>query len=472
MGRHFDVIVIGAGPAGLGAGATLAEMGLDVLLLDEQDPLGGQIFCNIEAAPLERRHLFGEDYHWGIHLVRRFRKSGAAYENNACVWQVDPDGTLCYSQSGRSRQIRATYVIVATGAMERPMPFPGWNLPGVMGAGAVNKLGKQAGLWPSGPVVLAGSGPLLLLETTLLIEKGVHIAAILETTPVFPPGSAFAHGPRALLRPDFLGKGISLLRKIKASGIPHHRGVTHLRALGDQRLDGVEVLSRNTPLHLETDLLLVHFGVIPNTHIFRQIGCRMVWQKELRHWYPACDAWGRTNFERIFAAGDGAKVAGGLAAQYQGELAALEIAQCLGMIPSYERDALASPLQKALKQDGYPRPFVDALHAPRPEHFPFADQTLLCRCENITVGQVRKAVREGGREMNELKIMTRCGMGVCQGRMCGPAMAEVAAAELALSCDQVGLLNVRPPLRPLPLAEIASLEFETPGQDSAWGMDE
>lgn len=461
MGTHFDAIVIGAGPAGLSAAACLAEMGLEVLTLDEQNQPGGQLFCNIETALPKNRYLFGDDYDRGVKLAARFRKSGAGYENSASVWQVDPDGKICYSQSGKSRQIRANYVIAATGAMERPMPFPGWNLPGVMGAGAVNKLAKQASLRPSGKVVLAGSGPLLLLEATLLIKKGIHISAILETTPAFPTVSAFSHVPKALRRTDFLWKGVSMLREIKAAKIDFHRGVTHIRALGQDTLCAVEAQCGNKRLDVKTDLLLVHFGVIPNTHIFRQMGCRMSWKKDQRYWYPACDEWGRTNFEQIFAAGDGALVSGGLAAQYKGELAALEVARCLGIIPDYERDALALSLKAAVKHDGYPRPFVDAVYAP-PEHLFFEDNTVLCRCENVTVGDVRKAVREGGRELNEIKIMTRTGMGPCQGRMCGPALAEVVAAQLAISCDKTGLLNIRPPLKPIPLGEIANIALEPP----------
>ncbi len=472
MAHHIDAIVIGAGPAGLNASACLAEMGLNVLTLDEQNHLGGQFFCNIESAPPESRKVFGEDYEKGIQVVRRFRKSGAGYENSASVWQVDPDGKVCYSQSGKSRQIRANYVICATGAMERPMPFPGWNLPGVMGIGAVNKLAKEAGLIPSGHVVLAGSGPLLLLEAALLIKQGIQIEAVLETTPLLPPASSFSHVPKALYRADFLWKGVCLIQEIKAAQIPHYRGVNNIRAIGGQILTAVEAKCIKKTVHFKADMLLVHFGVIPNTHIFRQMGCRMSWKHNQRYWHPACDEWGRTNFERIFAAGDGAMVSGGPAAQYKGELAALEIARCLGIIPQYERDALAYPIQKALKQDGYPRPLVDAVFAPQPEKFCFEGATILCRCENVTVDEIRKAVREGSCELNELKIMTRSGMGPCQGRMCGPAMAEIAAKELSLSCEKTGLLNIRPPLRSIPLREIAEIELEKLQETTHWSLDE
>lgn len=472
MSRHHDVIVIGAGPAGLSAGACLAEMGLDVLTLDEQSRIGGQIYRNIEAAPQDRLESLGEDYARGLAVAGRFRKSGAAYENSASVWQVDADGKVCYSRFGASRQVRSNYIIAATGAMERPMPIPGWTLPGVMGAGAANNLAKDAGLNPSGRVVLAGSGPLLLLEASLLVRKGVRIAAVLETTPVLPPLSAIPRAPEALLRADFLWKGVSMLREIKGAGVPHYKGVAHIRAVGRQSVESVEAVCGGKTLKVDTDMLLLHFGVIPNTHIFRQIGCRMVWKPDQRYWHPEVDAWGHTNCERIFAAGDGAKVSGALAAQYKGELAALEVARCLGIIPEYEREALAVPIKKALKHDGWPRPLVDAVYAPRPGHFSFEDSTVLCRCENVTVGDVRKAAGEGARELNEVKIVTRSGMGPCQGRMCGPALAEVIAAELALSPEKTGLLNIRPPLKPVPLEEIAAMALDEGRQSPVnWLLD-
>ncbi len=469
---HHDVIVIGAGPAGLAASACLAEMGLNVLTLDEQSRIGGQIYRNMEASPRHRRDLLGEDYTEGLDIARRFRRSGAAYENGATVWQVEPDGTLCYSRQGKSAQIKANYIIVATGAMERPMPIPGWNLSGVMGAGAANNLFKEAGLNPSGRVVLAGSGPLLLLEASLLAKKGVRVAALLESTPVIPPAPAISAAPKALRRTDFLWKGVAMLRDIKKAGIPHHKGVTHIRAIGRDRLEAVEAKHAGKLLRLDADLLLLHFGVIPNTHIFSQIGCKMVWKADQRYWHPQCDEWGHTNCERIFAAGDGAVVAGAWAAQYKGELAALEVAQCLGIIPAYERDALAEPLKKALKHDHWPRPLVDAIYAPRPEQITFDDNTVICRCENVTVGDLRKVVHEGVRELNELKVVTRSGMGPCQGRMCGPALAEVIAAELDRSPDQAGRLNIRPPLKPVPLLEIAEMTMHVgPAAGANWLLD-
>ncbi len=467
MSNHYDAIVIGAGPAGLTSSSILSEMGLKVLNIDEQNRIGGQIYRNIENASKENLDKMGPEYRRGLELAKRFNKSGAEYLSNAAVWNIEPEGRVCFSHQGSSERITANYVVIATGAMERPMPFPGWTLPGVMGAGAVNGLAKEANLTPSGTVVLAGSGPLLLLEAALLIEKKINIAAILETTPKIPSPTVLSHLAKGLLGTEFLMKGMKMLLDIKKSKVPHYKGVTNLSAYGDEAITGITAECGGKKLDFTAEMLLVHFGVIPDTHIYRLAGCKMEWNEGQRYWYPATDKWGRTNFEKIFGAGDGTGVSGALSAEYKGELAALEVACCHGVIPSYERDRLAETPLSLLKKDGYPRPLIDAVFAPDPKRFSFDDSTTICRCESITVGGVRKVVEEGVTDVNEVKTITRCGMGPCQGRMCGPALGEIVAAELDRSIPATGLLSVRPPLKQIPLGEIAAMNIVVGGVDPA-----
>ncbi len=236
-----------------------------------------------------------------------------------------------------------------------------------------------------------------------------------------------------------------MLQKIHRSKVPYHKGIQSIDAFGATRLERVEAACRSKKYAFDADMLFLHFGVIPSTHIFRQVGCHMRWNNCQRYWYPECDEWGRTNHEGIFAAGDGTSVSGALTAQYKGELAALEVAKCFGLIPEYERDALARPLRKAMQWESHPRPFVDTLYAPTQSFLTFADSTVLCRCENVTVGKVRETVRQGAHDLNEVKILTRCGMGPCQGRMCGPGLAEVVAHTLQTTPDSVGHLSIPPP---------------------------
>src|SRR5215208_5907898 len=190
--ERYDIVVVGAGPAGLAAATTSSELGASTLVLDENAGPGGQIYRAVTSTPVSAREILGEDYWRGAKLATAFRASSSSYARGATVWSVGP--TL--DESGRSealeigvslggstRLIQAREVILATGALERPFPIPGWTLPGVMTAGAAQIALKSSGLVPDGRVVIAGTGPLLYLLAAQLIEAGATIAAVLDTTP-------------------------------------------------------------------------------------------------------------------------------------------------------------------------------------------------------------------------------------------------------------------------------------------------
>ncbi|MBT3487176.1 MAG: FAD-dependent oxidoreductase [Desulfobacula sp.] len=459
MKTHFDAIVIGAGPAGLSCASALTGFGLEVLLLDEQTRPGGQIYKNIENVFGKRLQILGEDYAAGQKLVSRFRRQKLDYVPSAAVWQVEEDGHVYYSCEGSSFEVFGKFIVAATGAMERPVPFPGWTLPGVMGAGGASNLIKDAGLMPKGKVVLAGSGPLLFLEAVHLIDMGADIRAILETTSVLPHLSSLFHLPAAVRRTDFLKKGMSMLQRIKKAGIKHYKGITRLAARGEENLESVHAQKGEKQLDFEADLLLTHFGVIPNTAIFRQIGCRHAWNEVQRYWYPECDKWGRTSHNAIFAAGDGKFVHGAVAAALKGEMAALAITADMGMIHESECSIWAGQIEKQLARDLYPRPFIDALYAPAPDLYEAAPETIVCRCESITMGQINRVIKEGCIDPNEIKALLRPGMGACQGRMCGSALSEIISLRSGIDIKAVGTLNIRPPLKNISLQEIADIEL-------------
>src|SRR5580658_1743127 len=181
MTEKVDFAVIGAGPAGMAAATLTAELGLDTVLIDEQDAPGGQIYRGVERA--DEKSPLGTDYLAGKKLAAALRASGAAYVPACTVWHIDPDGTLSLLSAGASRTVRARRILVATGAIERPVPISGWTLPGVMTAGAAQIMLKTAGLVPSGRAVLAGQGPLIWLVAAQLIRAGAPPALILVTTP-------------------------------------------------------------------------------------------------------------------------------------------------------------------------------------------------------------------------------------------------------------------------------------------------
>lgn len=457
-----DVIIIGAGPAGLAAASTAAEHGLETLVLDEQPSLGGQIYRNIERASKDRVNILGKDYSQGRLLIQRFRKSHAGYQGNTLVWRIDPDGRICFSHDGQARQIEGKKIILATGAMERPVPFPGWNLPGVMGVGALDANLKSSGTIPDGPVVMAGSGPLILSSAVHLIRQGVEIAGILDTTPADNILAGLAHMVPALKRPGYLFKGLAMIGALKRARVRIIRGVTSYKALGDDQLDRVAYLGAKGKGELAARILLVHEGIIPRTDFTRQLGLDHAWNPVQKYWHPVINLSGKTQMDKIYVAGDGAFVHGSISAALKGELAALDIAWELKAVPDRQKGAALKRIRKQLAAELSPRPFVDAIFKPRSGLYDLDDNTLVCRCEGISAGDIREALDQGCRDPNEIKALTRCGMGPCQGRMCGPALCELIAHHLGTDVSQLPVLNIRPPVRNISLAELADIDLLEP----------
>ena len=456
MTDRIDFVVIGAGPAGMAAAVLATELGLDTLLVDEQDAPGGQIYRGIERA--EPGSTLGAEYFAGAPLAAALRRSDAAYLPGTAVWHIDPDGTVSLISAGLSRTIRARRVLIATGAIERPVPIPGWTLPGVMTAGAAQIALKTAGLVPSGRAVLAGQGPLLWLVAGQLARVGAPPSLILETTP-HANHHAAAHLLPGALWPGrrALAKGLGLIREVKRAGIPIVRRVTGLaalgRATGDQRVERVAWNGGEAP----ADLLLLHEGVIPNTQISLGLQLDHRWDAAQLCWRPVVDEWGATALQTISIAGDGGGIAGAEAAALSGRLAALDAAAFLDKIDPAARDRRARPLRRALKRELALRPFLDALYRPARSVLLPADGVIACRCEEVTVGQVRRTARLGAQGPNQAKAFTRCGMGPCQGRICGPIVSQVMADALDKPVAEIGAYRPRAPYKPITLGTIAGL---------------
>ncbi len=452
-----DLAVIGAGPAGLAAATRAAEAGLSVELFDEQPAPGGQIYRAIESVPAPRRELLGPDYAAGAALASAFRASGAGYHPGALVWNVDATLAVDFSRDGRSRQCRARAVVVATGAIERPTPLPGWTLPGVTGAGALQILLKAQGLVPSEPVVLAGSGPLLLLLADQLTRAGAPPKAVVETVPRGRLLAAAKHLPAALRAPGYLAKGLKMLRALKAAGVPLHRGATDLAIEGGERAEALSFTAGGRRHRLEAGLIALHQGVVPNQQVTRLLRCAHRWSGSQRCFLPVLDDWCESSVEGVFVAGDGAGIGGAASAALRGRLAALGALRRLrGDVAEDE----AAGLRRDLARDGAVRPLLEALYAPSEQVLAPADDTLVCRCEEVTAGQLRQSVALGCPGPNQAKSFLRCGMGPCQGRFCGLAVTEIIAAARGEPQQEIDYYRIRPPLKPLPLAELAAFEAD------------
>ena len=458
MDRNMDLIVIGAGPAGLSAACAARACGLDVTLIDEQAAPGGQLFRNIET-PMAQAILDPKDRETGLALVKRFRESGATYYPNAVVWGLEPHKVSC-TMNGKAEELTASFIVVAPGGMERPVPFPGWTLPGVMGAGGADILLRSGGSLTAdkdAPVVLAGNGPLLLLLAGHLLDAGVRIAAWLDTGSLSQRLLSGAAMPAALLDPPYLGKGLRMALRVLRGGVPVIRNARDIRALGADSLEKVSYAAKGETRELPAAVLLRHEGIIPRVQICNALGARLLWDRVQRCWYPDVDANGRTSLDGLYVAGDGAYVHGGDASRLKGWLAGIDAARRLGVISPAEAGRRAAGARRKLAVLRAARGFLRYVFAPDPKIFDVPDETLVCRCECVSAGAIRKAVAEGFHEVNEVKRVTRCGMGQCQGRMCGPALAEITARAQGARPDAVGCLHMRSPFRPVKLETYCNL---------------
>jgi NADPH-dependent 2,4-dienoyl-CoA reductase/sulfur reductase-like enzyme len=446
--RKFDLAIIGAGPAGMAAAITARECGLSVLVVDENAAPGGQVFRAAELAGADP--ALARDMAPGLELIARFRALDITYRAGSTLWMLEPDtGTLSLAHQGETTEVTAERIMLATGAQERPVPIPGWTLPGVMSAGAAQIALKTAGMVPSGKVVLAGQGPLMWLLANQLIRAGVMPVLVeTRTRPILrtalEQGGIFSGFPQ-------LAKGIGLILRARQAGMRVLTGAKHLRAEGSARVQGLRFEGGFEPC----DTLLLHEGVMPSTHISMAIGLEHVWDAQQICWRPKLDVFGASSHARIAVAGDGAAIAGWEAAVATAQLAVLDAALRLGRLSRADRDSRAEVSAEALLQARALRPFLDALYAPSQEILaPAEESTIICRCEEVTAGSLRWAAAIGATGPNQAKAYLRCGMGPCQGRLCGPTVAAVIAETRNVPVEEVGHFRPRAPYKPITVAEL------------------
>jgi hypothetical protein len=316
-----------------------------------------------------------------------------------------------------------------------------------MTAGGAQTILKAQGLMPSGRTVMAGSGPLLWLLAAQILRAGGRIEAILETGTMLNWLRAAFFLPDFLLSPYFR-KGLALVREVKAKVdvIPARA----LAAVGAGKLQ--EVVADDH--RIAADLLLLHQGVVPNVNLAIAAGVAHRWNSRQLCFVPVLDADFQSSVAGIAVAGDGAGIAGGTAAAERGRIAAIAAVRALrpdATIP----DAQAA--RQRLQREEMGRAFLDEFFRPTGDlRLPEGD-TIACRCEEVTAQQIRESARMGCEGPNQMKAFLRCGMGPCQGRLCGLTVTELIAEERGTTPDEVGYYRLRPPVKPISLGELASL---------------
>ncbi|MFF8844999.1 FAD-dependent oxidoreductase [Streptomyces sp. NPDC015127] len=472
----YDLAVIGAGPAGLSGAVTAAESGLSVALLDASGHVGGQFYRHPAAAlGAVRPEALHHDWSVFADLRRRLESSGVSRLAGHHVWSVTgEDGcwavhavTGADGDEKRPVRVRARTLLLATGAYERQLPFPGWTLPGVVGAGGAQAMLKSGLVLPGKQVVVAGSGPLLLAVAVSLAAAGARVPAVVEASGYL----RYARHPRALAaNPHKLVEAVvhggamlrHRVRPLLRSAVTHVHGTERVEAVTVARLDRDWRPVPGSERRIQCDALAVGHGLAPQIELATALGCATRRTADATE-ALVLDGLQRTTVPGVWSAGETGGVGGSRLAIAEGELAALAIAARLTGRSGLTRGRRAERLRR--RRDRM-RAFGDTLaacHAPGrgwPQWLP--DDTDVCRCEEITAGRVREAVTDlGAGDARTVKLLTRAGMGWCQGRMCGAAVACLAA----------GGGEVPPPAGrrlfavPVPLGTLAGLEPATAPSD-------
>ncbi|WP_299913154.1 NAD(P)/FAD-dependent oxidoreductase [uncultured Paracoccus sp.] len=453
---EYDLVVVGAGPAGIAAAAEGARAGVSTLLLDENAGPGGQVWRGLTSTPLTDREMLGRDFWDGLAELQKLRDSGAEVIQRATVWSIDPALQVGVSHGGASQIVQARRVIIATGAMERPFPIPGWTLPGVMTAGAAQTVLKSSGLVPSTLTVIAGQGPLLWLLAGQILRMGGRIDLMLDTT---PKGQFAAAIPKAwgFLTTPYFRKGLKMLREVR-SKVRVIKHVSRIEAEGDGRLERViwETAGGRRG-DMAAALLLLHQGVVPNVNLAMAAGAEHDWDRVQLCWRPRLDDAGHSTLPGLYIAGDGAGIGGVGVALARGRVAAHAALAALGQ---NTREADLSAARAELTRANRGRAFLDLLYRPADNFRIPEGDTVVCRCEEIRARDVLAAVDIGATGPNQLKAYLRAGMGPCQGRMCGLTVTELMAKARGTTPEAIGHYRLRAPVKPLTLSELADLPME------------
>ncbi|WP_251134296.1 MULTISPECIES: NAD(P)/FAD-dependent oxidoreductase [Roseobacteraceae] len=455
----YDCAIVGGGPAGMNAAILLAEAGVRVVIMDRAARAGGQVYRSAADSVLPRPEALGLDYTEGVALITAFESCAATHIAAADVWHIGEDGTILYSLNGTTRQLQAREILLCPGAIERPMPIPGWTLPGVMTAGAAQVMLKSDAVVAE-KAIFAGSGPLLYLIVAQYLRLGVKVAGVIDTTPKANYLAALPGGAAALRSWPMLRKGLNLMREISNSGVPVFKAATNLSVLGQIAATGL-AFECNGAQEIQAETVFLHHGVIPHSNMSRSLGLEHLWNEAQQCWQVKTDSWGQSSIPHIAVAGDGAGIIGADGAQCAGRLAACNILYRLNVFSLNERDQRARKDQSKLIGMAPFRAFIDRLYQPVEElRLPKDPETLVCRCEEQRLKDLRAGYEAGARDPNALKSLTRCGMGPCQGRQCGPIVSSLLARWRQEPEEVVGYYRLRSPQRLLSLAEFSRFRYD------------
>ena len=347
--------------------------------------------------------------------------------------------------------------MVATGAYERPVPVAGWTLPGVMTAGGAQLMLKSQRVRPGRRVLFAGTGPLQLVVANQMLDAGMDVVAVAESASM---RGAWRYLPDMLRQPGLIRSGLKYAHRLKSAGVRILRSHVLKSIEGEiranravlQRVDSMCRPIAGDIKSLDIDTVCIGYGLIPTMWLTGMLGCRHRYDPLVGGWIPDFDENMQTDQPGVFVAGDGAGIAGVLVARSEGVIAGLHAAVHAGAINHAQAQQIAKGERKNLSSLRKFRRSLDQLYRIYPDLYAhISDDTIVCRCEGVTAGEIREAIRAGTVSMNDIKKRSRAGMGYCQGTHCTPVIAAILTREFGVEPDAIQMMTTRPPARPIPL---------------------
>jgi NADPH-dependent 2,4-dienoyl-CoA reductase/sulfur reductase-like enzyme len=453
-----DVLVLGGGAGGLNAATAAARAGARVLLVDERPQPGGQYYK--QPVDLGGRGALPDDAQFagGRALIAAAETAGVAFLKGAQVWGAFEPLDLMVFDGKASRLCRPRRLIVAAGASERGLPFPGWTLPGVMSTGAAQTLLRSYGVLAGRRVLVAGNGPLNLQVALELARAGAEIAAVVELARRPGLWATAALARMLTSTPALAWRGRAYLAELRRRGIPllHRHVIAGVERAGDGlRAQVTAWPAEGAPRSYAVDAVCVGYGFMPSNEILRALGCRHRFDPVRGHLVTERDGDGLTSVDHVYAVGDCTGLGGAPAAEAEGVIAGHAAAHSLGLGPEAGQQRAVARARAQLRRHRRFQAGLWALFgAPRLLTELASPDTLICRCEELTLAEIEAGFDAGTGSVGAVKRATRAGMGRCQGRYCGPILAALAAARRGTPLDEAAHWAPRPPVKPIRIADI------------------
>ena len=447
------VIIVGAGPAGVRCAETLVAAGLRPTVVDENRRDGGQIYRR-QPDNFTRPYakLYGTEAGRAQSLHETFDalRGKVDYLPETLAWNIF-GGQLHVTDQRRSRALPYDALVICSGATDRLMPVKGWHYAGTYSLGASQIALKAQACAIGRRIVFMGTGPLLYLVAAQYVKAGADVAAVLDTSPFMRRVAAL---PKLMARPSVLRNGLALVGELKRAGVQVLTGITpvEIRGTPDDGVQGLVIRDKHgSERSFECDAVAMGYHLRPETQLADLARCAFRFDAETRQWLPELGEDGRTSVPGVYLAGDGVRVLGADAAEIGGRLAALAVLKDVGL--PVDEGQLQRLRADQARMDRFRQGLVQAFPWPAQQAADLPDDAIVCRCETITAGELRRTVGElGAREANRAKALCRVGMGRCQGRYCGHAGAEIIAHAAGVPLEQVGRLRGQAPVKPLSIA--------------------